>query len=285
MLAQALLAPAFGVVNRGHWPRLAHHHDLVATHRQYLPTDSGGIITQQKRRYGRHLLGLHRLHARQALLLSLGFTGQGADQTAPGKRRDAVGTHAKALHIQSNGFGQGRNAQLGSGIVGLAEVAHQTGGGSHMHIGTALLVFEKRRRRPADKERAVQMHIHYGAPLVLVHFVKNAITQNASVVDDAINAAKAVYCSLNHGCSAIARGYGMRVCHRLATSRFDLSHHGHGRPIITAITAAAGAQIVHHHLGAQLRQQQGGSAANAITSPRHQYYFVFHILSPCLNPP
>jgi putative ATPase len=58
-----------------------------------------------------------------------------------------------------------------------------------MHIGTALLVFEKRRRRPADKERAVQMHIHYGAPLVLVHFVKNAITQNDSVVDDAINAA------------------------------------------------------------------------------------------------
>src|SRR5438132_336514 len=77
---------------------------------------------------------------RDAALLLLGLGRQGADHAAPGERRDAVGAHVEALHVERDRLRQADDAELGGGVVRLAEVAHEARGRGEVHEGAGLLL-------------------------------------------------------------------------------------------------------------------------------------------------
>ena len=76
-----------------------------------------------------------------------------------------------------------------------------------MHKGTAFLILEVRCSGAAHVERAVQVHVDHRTPFVFVHLVKDAIAQNAGVVDHAIDAAEMADRRLNDGRRALARSH------------------------------------------------------------------------------
>ena len=58
------------------------------------------------------------------------------------KGDDAVGAHVEARHVERDRLGQADDAELGRGVVGLAEIADEARCGRQVDEGAALLVLE-----------------------------------------------------------------------------------------------------------------------------------------------
>src|SRR5699024_7536281 len=86
--------PAFRGVRGTDRTRLAEQEDLVVAYAENLPGNVLGLITEQCRRQYRNLVRGHLLDLFHTLFLRFGIDRNGADQTAPGERRDAVGGDA-----------------------------------------------------------------------------------------------------------------------------------------------------------------------------------------------
>ena len=63
--------------------------------------------------------------------------GDRGDHPAPGERRDAVRAHVEPLHVERDRLRQRGEPELRRGVVRLADVADQAGGGGHVDVGAA----------------------------------------------------------------------------------------------------------------------------------------------------
>src|SRR5215471_7222035 len=100
VLRYRLWRPAFAAVHRAQRARLTHQEYLVHAHSKDLPGDVLGGIAEQIGHDRRDLLRPHLLDFRHARLLRLGLGWDGPDHPAPGKGRNAVRTHVKAVHVE-----------------------------------------------------------------------------------------------------------------------------------------------------------------------------------------
>ena len=166
--------------------------NLVGAHAEDLSGDVLRRIGHQVHGQRCNLIGLHPLHALDPFAFGIGFAGNGADEPAPGKRRNAVGAHVGPGHVERNRFGQTDNAHLGGGIVGLSEVADQARRGRHVNERPAALLPEVIGGRARHEKAAVQMDINDRLPFLDVHLEEHAVTQDAGIVDDAIDAAEEI---------------------------------------------------------------------------------------------
>jgi len=125
-------------------------------------------------------------------LLIRGVGGDVSCHPAPGEGADAVGTDVVAGHVERDRLGQCHDPELGGGIVGLPDIAHQARGTGHVDIGPRFLLPEQRRRGAADEKRAVEMDVQHREPLLRLHLVEHRVPQDAGIVDHDVELAEAV---------------------------------------------------------------------------------------------
>ena len=150
------------------------------------------------------------------------LVGIGIDHAGPGERRDRVGAHVEALHVERDRFRQADDAELGGGVVGLAEIADQARGRGHMHVGARSLRLEVRRGGAADVERTLEMHASTEFELLLGHLMEQAVAQIAGVVDHGVDAAERVDRRLHDPLRALPGGDAVAVGDGAAAERLDL---------------------------------------------------------------
>src|SRR5215472_9716347 len=124
VLGDGLRRPALAAMDRADRPWLAHEEDLVLAYGEDLAGDIRREIAGEIDGERRDLRGRHRLHALHPRLLLGRVGGDGADEAAPSKRRDAVGAHIVARHVEGDRFREADDTHLGRRIVSLAEIAH-----------------------------------------------------------------------------------------------------------------------------------------------------------------
>ncbi|CAB4816479.1 unannotated protein [freshwater metagenome] len=107
------------------------------------------------------------------------------------------------------------------------------------------------------------MHLDDGVPLEFGHREQHAVAQDASVVDDDIEATETVDRLLHHRLSALEAADVAGVGDGFTSSSDDLVGDVLRGASVAAHTIAAGAEIVDDHLGAMMRQEEGVFAANA----------------------
>ena len=171
--------------------------------------------------------------------------------------RHAVGAHLEAGHVERDRLRQPDDAELGGGVVGLAEVADQAGRGGEVDEGAGLLVLEVGRRRLRHVEGAVEVHLDDGVPVDRAHAVEDAVAQDAGVVDHAVDAAEVVDRRLDDALGALRVGDAVAVGHRRAAGLLDLADHLIRDRDVGALALGRAAEIVDHHLGALGGGQHG----------------------------
>ncbi|SVJ66376.1 Uncharacterised protein [Klebsiella pneumoniae] len=202
-------------------PALAHQEEFVVTRGEHLAGDLAGGVGRQVDGQRRVLLGGHALQLVDAGLLLRGCGRDRVGHPAPGERRDAIRTHVVALHVEGDGFAQGDDAQLGRGIIGLAEVADQPGSAGHVYEGAGLLGTEAFGGGPADEEAAVEMDIDHRQPVVGAHLVEDRIAQDASVVHHDIQTPETVHGAFDDTPRAVPVGDAVGVDQTFAASLAD----------------------------------------------------------------
>ena len=268
-------------------PRLAHQKDLVAAHREDLSRHPGGQIAGEEHRHRRDFFGAHGLDALDASLLFRGLGRDGADHSAPGERRDAIGAHVETGHVERDRFRQADDAQLGGGVIGLAEIADQPRGRGEMHVAAALLLAKVLGSGARHVEASHQMHVDHHLPVDMRHAMEDAVAQDAGVVDDAIDAAELLDRGLDHTFGAGRIGDAVGAGDGAPARGADLADHGFGRPGVDALAFGRAAQIVDHDRRPLVGGKPRDIAADAATSARHQHDLAFETphgsSSPCFS--
>lgn len=149
---ELLGGPALAVVDGAEDARLGEEVDLLAPHPEDLAGDVLGLVrgeeSSQRGHVGRgHLLDLLHL---LGLLRVVG--GDGGDEPGPGEGGDAVGGHVIALEVQGADAGERHDAELGRGVVGLAHVADEPGGGGEVDEPSGFLLPKVHGRGPRAVE-------------------------------------------------------------------------------------------------------------------------------------
>jgi hypothetical protein len=135
----------------------------------------------------------------------------------------------KPLHVERDRFRQGHDPELGSGVIGLPDIADQPRGGRHMDIGARRLFLEERGRRPADVEGALQVNGDHRVEVVRAHLVEVHVAQVAGVVHHRVEPAEAVDRRLDHGACPRPVGDAVMVGDRASARRHDLGRDVLGR--------------------------------------------------------
>ena len=155
-----------------------------------------------------------------------------------------------------------------------------------MHKRAAVLRAHAVGRRAAHVKRAVQMHRDHRVPVILGHLVKNAVTQNAGVVDHAIDAAKIIQRALDDAFSGSPGGYRISIGHCGAARSLDLIHHflRRTRAVRTQLTTQPRADVIDHHLRASGSHRQRHLAPDAAACAGDYHYFVLnHVAHACFS--
>src|SRR5690606_20525238 len=125
----------------------------------------------------------------------------------------------------SQAVGQAQNTEFGGAVIGLTEIAVDTGGGGRHADAPIPFLAHDRPRRVAHAHAAVEVHTLHDIPVGLGHFLKADVTQDAGIVDHDIYGAKRIQCGLHNGLAIFHR---VVVGHRFATEGADFGHHGVG---------------------------------------------------------
>ncbi len=94
-----------------------------------------------------------------------------------------------------------------------------------MNKSAAGLFLEMQRRGLAHEVRAIQMHLEHRIPFIGTHFVKQAVAQNAGIVDHAIDTTERVHCRLDDACRTAGVGHAIGIGNRLTTGGDDFIYH------------------------------------------------------------
>src|SRR6202000_3254459 len=119
VLRNALWRPAFTAVHRAQRAVLAEQENLVHAHAEDLPRHVLGEIAEQEAAHRRDLFRAHLLDLLDPRLLRFRLRRDGADHAGPGERRDAVGAHIEAAHVERDRLREPDDAELGGRIIGL----------------------------------------------------------------------------------------------------------------------------------------------------------------------
>ena len=142
-------------------------------------------------------------------------------------------------------------------------------------VATALL-FEMVGRCAAHVVGAVQVNLDDSVPLVHAHFVEEAITQNACVVNHHVDATKGVERGLNDSTSARYFAHAVGVGNRFTTQRFDLVHDRLRRACVVSFTCDRSTYVIDHDFGTFSRHGQSDVPANATACTGHHHNFARH---------
>ena len=259
--------PAFAALDAAHRARLAHQEDLVHAGGEDLAGDVLGQIARQEDGEGRDLLRPHGLDPLDPLAIRLALGRDGADEAAPGEGRDAIGAHVEARHVEGDGFREADDAELRRGVIGLAEIADQAGGGGEMDEAAALLLPEMLSGGARHIEGAEEMHLHHRLEIIDAHLVEEAVAQDAGIVDDAVDAPEALDGLAHDAFGGGGIGDAGAIGDGLATGGADGIHHLMSGLLILARAIGAAAQIVDHDPGALGGGQQRDLAPDPAARP------------------
>src|SRR6476469_3638941 len=98
-------------------------------------------------------------------------------------RRDGVGRDAELPELDGEGLREALETGLGGGVVGLPAVAER-GGGAEVDDAAELRVDHVLLRRAGHEERAAQVDVHDGVPVVGGHLEEHVAAADAGVVDE-----------------------------------------------------------------------------------------------------
>src|ERR1700678_1981458 len=145
-----------------------------------------------------------------------------------------------------------------------------------MHIAAGLLLAEGRRAGAAHDEAAVEVNVDNVGPVGPAHAMKNAIAQDAGIVDQNVDAAEGIERRL-HDLVAIGRlADRQRRGDRFAAGLFYFLDYRLRRPRVSAGTFKACADVANHNAGTLLRHQYRDGAADAAPGSGHDSDFAFH---------
>ena len=108
-------------------------------------------------------------------------------------------------------------------------------------------------------------------PVGVFHLVEGLVAQDAGVVHHHIDAAEGVQGALH---DLLAVGHRVMVGHRGAARLADFRHHLVRRRGVGAFAVGAAAQVVDHHLGTMLGEQQGMGTTQAAAGPGDDYNLI-----------
>src|SRR5215468_2801808 len=181
-----------------------------------------------------------------------------------------------AMQFERDAAGKPDDTELSRHVIGLAEIADQRRGRRHVHEGAAILLAEPHRAGPAHVEGAVEMYRQHVRPVRPAHAMEDAVTQDAGVVDQDVDAAEGGERSLHDLVGIFRFGDRQRRGDRLAAAALDLVDHllrGRG---IRAGAFEARADVAYDHGGALARHHQRNAAPDAAAGAGDDCDFAGH---------
>ncbi|MNS70404.1 hypothetical protein D3C72_1037470 [compost metagenome] len=112
------------------------------------------------------------------------------------------------------------------------------------------------------------MHGQDLVPLLVGHFLDDVVPGVAGVVDDDIDATKAVHGGFDEAVGEVCSGDATHTGDGVATGSTNLGDHFFGR---------SGIQVIDHDFRAVTGQLQGDATTDATTGTGHQGYFSFKL--------
>src|SRR6478672_5121858 len=106
--------------------------------------------------------------------------------------------------------------------------------------------------------------------------MEDAVAQDAGVVHHAVDAAKIVDGGLDDALCALWVGDTVAVGDGYAAGLLDLGYHLVGDLDVGPLAFGGAAEVIHHHLGAFGRREQGNLAADAASGPRHNDHLAIN---------
>jgi hypothetical protein len=139
---------------------------------------------------------------------------------------------------------QADDTGLGRGVVRLAGVAEDPGGGGDVD-DFAVVVYrvglEVGLGRPQDPKRRLEVHVEDGVPLLVGHFLGHVVPGVAGVVDDDVQAAEALGSGRHETLGEAVAGHRTDGGHGVAAGGLDVAG---------GLLGGFGVQVVDHYRGA-----------------------------------
>src|SRR5262249_20102448 len=121
-------------------------------------------------------------------------------------------------------------------------------------------------RMPSTIERTLHVNGNDGVPLVFRHIEDHAITQNTSIIDENVQFAECVDCTLDDAFGAFEISYVFIISDCVAASGFDFINDLLSRAIILACPVKMTAKVIDDDFCPVLCQQQRFLTADTTTS-------------------
>ena len=121
---------------------------------------------------------------------------------------------------------------------------------------------------PSGGERALEVHLDDRIPLRLAHVREHAVAEDASVVDEDVEATERIDGGLDEAFGSVPIADVVAVGDRLPTHGLDLGDDIVRGALIVALAVHRPAEVVDHDLGAVVGEEQCVLAPDASARPR-----------------
>ncbi len=111
------------------------------------------------------------------------------------------------------------------------------------------------------------MHVEHGVEFVPAQIGERLVAQDAGVVDHHVDPSEVGHGAVHDGGGRVGIRHRVAVGHGDATGGDDLVDHRPGGAGPGTVAVDVAPEVVHHHGGAQCRQQQGVFTAQTATGP------------------
>ena len=190
------------------------------------------------------------------------------------ERCDGIGLDVVLGALDGEHVREPDEPHLGGAVVGLSEVAEDAGSRRCRHDAAVALFAHQLPRRLRHVERAAKVDGDDRVEQVGVHVVERLVTQDAGVVDDDVDLAERIDCTLDDRRAALGRRDRVGVGDGLATGLADLVDDELGSALVGAGAVDGTAEIVHHDERTALGHHQCVLAPEAATGARDDRYLA-----------
>ncbi len=149
--------------------------------------------------------------------------------TSLGARREDVGLDVVFLAFLLEHIGETDDAHLGRAIIGLAEIAEDTGCRAGVDDATILLLAHQLPGCLCHPKGALQVHVQDRIKEFRRHVLEGLVAKNTRIVDHDVHATEGVQRGLDDGLPALNGGDAVAIGHGLAAGFHDLRYHPLGR--------------------------------------------------------